>query len=124
MNREKVMNETQLQELETRIRERKARVEKDLVASEQARLEKIRPPGEVADVSTHSADQDIEGLDQEVTIEKNLRNELEQLNHALERLLSGSFGKCQRCGQDIATQRLEAIPYTSYCLECEQAAEA
>jgi hypothetical protein len=37
---------------------------------------------------------------------------------ALARIDNGSFGKCENCGKAIAPARLEAIPYTRYCVEC------
>ena len=37
---------------------------------------------------------------------------------ALTRLEDGTFGTCQACGEQIATPRLEAIPYTRYCVTC------
>ncbi|MBX4904893.1 TraR/DksA family transcriptional regulator [Rhizobium bangladeshense] len=37
---------------------------------------------------------------------------------ALERLKRGSFGRCVRCLAPIHPSRLEAIPYTPYCVTC------
>ncbi len=37
---------------------------------------------------------------------------------ALARLDAGAFGTCEACGQPIATPRLEAIPYTRFCVGC------
>jgi RNA polymerase-binding transcription factor DksA len=46
-----------------------------------------------------------------------------EVQAALKRLDDGTFGKCENCGRDIAAARLEAIPYTRYCIKCaDQAA--
>lgn len=49
--------------------------------------------------------------------------ELQQIEAALERLAAGTFGQCLRCGEDIATARLEFAPANPLCLGCAQAAE-
>lgn len=47
-----------------------------------------------------------------------------QIDAALGRLDDGSYGTCERCGQPIGAERLEALPYTTLCINCarEQAA--
>ncbi|ARO26478.1 molecular chaperone DnaK [Rhizobium sp. S9] len=42
---------------------------------------------------------------------------------ALERLKRGSFGRCVRCLAPIDASRLEAIPYTPYCVSCARLAD-
>jgi RNA polymerase-binding protein DksA len=37
---------------------------------------------------------------------------------ALERIEAGTFGLCEECGRAIPTQRLNAVPYARYCMEC------
>jgi DnaK suppressor protein len=38
---------------------------------------------------------------------------------ALERIESGTYGRCQGCGQPIARPRLEALPWARQCVECQ-----
>ena len=45
------------------------------------------------------------------------------INHALEKILDGSYGKCEGCGKEINRDRLEALPMTRLCLDCKQAEE-
>jgi RNA polymerase-binding transcription factor DksA len=47
-----------------------------------------------------------------------------EVRAALTRLDSGVFGKCENCSKSIATARLEAIPYTRYCIKCADAASS
>ena len=42
---------------------------------------------------------------------------------ALGKLDEGGFGECERCGEDIAEKRLEALPFARYCIECQRAVE-
>jgi len=42
---------------------------------------------------------------------------------ALERLHEGSFGDCLHCGQPIGEKRLEALPWTPYCIACQEKVE-
>lgn len=45
---------------------------------------------------------------------------LQQVRDALTRLDAGTFGKCIVDGGPIEPQRLDAVPWTSYCLKHEQ----
>jgi DnaK suppressor protein len=35
----------------------------------------------------------------------------------------GTFGECERCGDDISSARLRAIPWTRHCLGCQERLE-
>lgn len=48
---------------------------------------------------------------------------LAEVNAALGRLRDGTFGRCLRCGEPIAAGRLDALPYTRYCVECAHKSE-
>jgi DnaK suppressor protein len=47
------------------------------------------------------------------------RRELEDIDAALERLRSGTFGRCQRCGGTLTMQRIDAVPEVRHCMRCE-----
>jgi len=42
---------------------------------------------------------------------------------ALERIEDGSYGTCLRCENDISSKRLQAVPWASYCLRCQDLAD-
>lgn len=48
---------------------------------------------------------------------------LRAVREALKRIADGTFGACVLCGKQIRLRRLEALPWTPYCVECQQAAE-
>jgi len=45
-------------------------------------------------------------------------DEVVQINHALERIERGDYGLCERCGEEIAPERLRAVPYATRCARC------
>jgi DnaK suppressor protein len=53
-----------------------------------------------------------------------LRDHYEQVVAALSRMENGTYGKCERCGQSIPVERLEAIPAARLCVSCKQATGA
>ncbi len=44
---------------------------------------------------------------------------LEEIDLALEKLQSGAYGICQRCGQPIDPERLAIVPEAQYCVPCK-----
>jgi len=48
---------------------------------------------------------------------------LAQVDAALARLADGTFGRCVRCGRDIAAARLEALPWAAHCIGCQTAVD-
>jgi DnaK suppressor protein len=48
---------------------------------------------------------------------------LTRINEALARLEEGAYGDCFECGDEIAQQRLRALPFAVRCKDCEQARE-
>lgn len=51
------------------------------------------------------------------------REQLRLLDAALRRLETPGFGICQMCGQQISKKRLNALPWTPYCINCQQKKE-
>lgn len=49
---------------------------------------------------------------------------IEQITAALNRIAQGTYGRCTRCGRQIASARLEVLPYAAACIECQSHAEA
>ena len=49
---------------------------------------------------------------------------VEQITAALNRLSAGTYGRCTRCGGQIAAARLEVLPHAAACIECQSHADA
>jgi DnaK suppressor protein len=53
----------------------------------------------------------------------NERQLLQMVENALSRIREGSFGECIHCGKEINAKRLEAVPWTQHCIECQEKLE-
>jgi RNA polymerase-binding protein DksA len=73
----------------------------------------------------HLADSATATLNREIdyTLEENSEHVLSGIEEALDRIQSGTFGSCTRCGKQIDEERLEAIPYVTRCIDCQRLAE-
>lgn len=58
----------------------------------------------------------IRNLDRESNLLRNVRG-------ALKRIADGSYGVCMHCEEDIKPKRLDAVPWTKYCIRCQEAAD-
>ena len=52
------------------------------------------------------------------------RAAIEKITAALNRITQETYGRCVRCGGQIAPARLEALPYAATCIECQSHVEA
>ena len=51
------------------------------------------------------------------------RQLLQMVENALARIREGNFGECISCGREINPKRLEAVPWTRHCIECQEKLE-
>jgi DnaK suppressor protein len=58
-------------------------------------------------------------LEKRLTLEKRIREQLAEVEHALQKFEDGTYGRCDNCGQPIDPARLEALPQASLCLNCK-----
>ena len=58
----------------------------------------------------------IRNLDRESNLLRNVKG-------ALLRVADGSYGICMHCEEDIKPKRLDAVPWTKYCIRCQEAAD-
>jgi len=54
----------------------------------------------------------------------NERQLLNMVEGALARMREGAFGECVSCGNEINAKRLEAVPWTRYCIACQEKMES
>jgi YteA family regulatory protein len=81
--------------------------------------------GELSLIDNHPADVGSELFERSKDLalhEKRLET-LDQVEAALARVAQGDYGRCQICGQKIAPERLETVPYTTHCLPCQETLE-
>jgi DnaK suppressor protein len=53
-------------------------------------------------------------------LERQEKEEIEQIDAALGKLETSGFGICESCGEKISDRRLEALPWTSLCIDCAE----
>jgi len=53
----------------------------------------------------------------------NDRQLLRMVESALQRIREGVFGQCVNCGNEINSKRLEYVPWTRYCIACQEKLE-
>ena len=58
-------------------------------------------------------------LEKRLALEKRIRDQLAEVEHALTKFEQGTYGLCDICGQPIDPARLEALPQASLCLSCK-----
>ena len=86
------------------------------------KLEQLRPVDERREGShSESGEEATETfeLEKHLALEKRLRDQLAEIEHALDKLDQGTYGVCDNCGQPIDSARLEALPQASLCLSCK-----
>ncbi len=79
-----------------------------------------RDHSKTTSMPTSMAELGSDNFDQELTLSLlgNEKDSLDQIEAAIERIDNGSYGRCEECGGKISKARLEAIPYTSFCVKC------
>jgi DnaK suppressor protein len=75
-------------------------------------------PRDEGDQAQASERQDISFMTRE-----RLAARINRLTAALERVVEGTYGRCELCGRDIERPRLEALPEAVTCRECQERAE-
>lgn len=109
-----------LNELKEKLLEEKARI--------QTELERIgKPTTQAGDYSTNfnemGEDEDenaseVEEYTDNIALEANLEKQLKEIIEALQRITTGSYGKCENCNADIPIERLRAYPAAKTCTHC------
>ena len=78
--------------------------------------------GEETAYDNHLADTATETYDRELdyTLEENSEHVLADIDAALKRIEEGTYGICTNCGEPIAVERLEALPWATLCIDCKR----
>lgn len=58
-----------------------------------------------------------------VAQQERVAGRINRLSSALDRMADGTYGVCEFCGAEIPQARLEALPETTTCLDCQQRLE-
>ena len=98
--------------------ERKRLLEDLEELEDSVRSTKVRREGSPFGKREEEATESFE-LEKRLAVERQVRDHLAEVEHALEKFEKGTYGMCDSCGQPIAANRLEALPQASLCLNCK-----
>lgn len=114
-----VHNPETIQKFEQALRRQEKQLEHSMISAvEQGR--------EVAaDSALDAADQAVQSYQKEMLFSQGTsgHEQLALVRLALKRLDDGSYGECLHCGKTIGLKRLEALPWTPYCIDCREKIE-
>ncbi len=111
--------EATIVQYEKRLRQRQKELEQALASTvEQALSSTVTEAQDVAD-------QAVAGYQKEMLFSQGTeRNaQLRLVRAALARIAEGTYGDCVRCYRAIGVKRVEALPWTPYCIDCQELIE-
>src|ERR1051326_5047906 len=113
------MDKKRLESFKKRLEERQQELRRTVTRTEQ--------DGRAADLDSAQdiADRAASSYNKEFLFHQsnNDRQLLQMVEGALSRLRDGVFGQCISCGAEINAKRLEAVPWTRYCIACQEKME-
>ena len=117
-----IMKKREMKVYKERLLLLRARLRGDVSALADAALTKTRTEasGDLSSMPIHMADVGSDNYEQEFTLNV-MQNEeftLAAIEAALERIEDGIYGACEECHNQIKKSRLNAIPYTPFCIDC------
>jgi len=121
------MTEEQRRHLEQRLLQERARAVRALERLDETATASNGDDGDLTSYPLHLADRGTDAQEQEKSLmllgKEGVR--LTSIDAALRRLYKepARFGVCERCGRAIPFERLDVVPWTTSCLECQQAQE-
>lgn len=117
------MDKTTLEELKTRLLEEQKRIQDELsaFAAKDPNLKgdwdsKLPQFGDRTSEQDENQDEVEEYVDV-LPVEHSLELRLQDINLALEKIVKGTYGTCEKCGKEIELERLKADPEARTCVE-------
>jgi len=90
-----------------------------LLRSVQADLHQGREASKDEGMDTYDLASDARDREINLILTDRDRDKLQAIDDALSRIDEGSYGVCESCESDIAEGRLEALPFTRLCINCQ-----
>lgn len=122
------MDTEKLEYFKKRLLEEQNRLAEELKESTSLNLDESLQDSvkELSSYDNHPADLGSETFEREkdLGLKLNMDEIHQRITEALERMDKGKYGSCEDCGREIDLERLEALPYTTLCFECQREEEA
>jgi DnaK suppressor protein len=94
----------------------KAKIVAEIESELKAERESNKDEGmDTYDLASEERDREINSI-----LSDRERVKIKQIDDVFERMEEGSYGECGSCGLEIAEERLEAMPFTRLCRDCQQ----
>ena len=108
-----------------RLREERKRVKEAIDYLHEENPGSVQDEAQDSTADNHPADVATVTFDRELdySLEENEGRLLAAIDSALARIDEGTFGICRTCAQPIAEERLEALPWTTQCIDCKRKEE-
>lgn len=121
------MNKVEIETYRNHLLSLQSRLNGDVshLADEALRTTQRESSGNLSSMPIHMADIGTDNFEQEFTLGllQNEENALREITGALDRIGQGIFGRCEECQAAIPKVRLNALPYTRYCVACARKLE-
>lgn len=121
------MEQAQLDELRRRLEQDRdnLRAEIDDIQNNDV-IAGVQYDPEQSGYGNHEAEAGTETYEQErnLSLERNLQEQLAEVEHALDKFAQGTYGICDVCGREIAPERLRAYPQAALCIDDQAKQEA
>jgi DnaK suppressor protein len=95
--------------------------ERERVRAEIADAE-VLAPGQITYGSQAAAATHVFEQQRDLALRDRNQQHLAAVDAALARLDADTYGRCTNCGNAIAPERLEALPWAALCIDCQRAA--
>ena len=95
------------------------------LANENLKRSSRDASGELSGYSLHMADAGTDTFDREfaLSLVSNEEEALYEIEESLKRLEENTYGVCEMCDKVIRKERLEAVPFARFCIQCQSSVE-
>jgi RNA polymerase-binding protein DksA len=117
------LTEADIKKFQELLLEKRADVLNSVNCMEEQSLKKTK--SDLSNLPVHMADIGSDDFEVQNTIGlmDGERKILIEIDDAIRRIRDGTYGICEGSGEPIKKERLEAIPWTRYCVDCARLAE-
>jgi RNA polymerase-binding protein DksA len=94
------------------------RLQHENAGSMEDETQEIQSDNHPGDVASETYDRELD-----YSLEENVQRVLDAIDAALQRIEDGTYGICSNRGEPIGAERLEALPWTTQCIDCKRREE-
>ena len=108
------LNEKELQSLKEKLEKEAGELEAQLATAKKT-------PEFGSDVETDWSEEadEAEEFSKDLGVQDTLKERLNDIEHALDKMTRNEYGKCEKCGMDISMELLKVNPESRLCKECK-----